>query len=512
MKKYLLFFAFIIAFASCSKNNTGSGNNPTNTITPPTGSTLDLIRDSVYLYTQEDYYWNDAIPAYATFNPRNISGSSDIIALDNEVNLLSQYKINPVTSQPYEYSASSPGTAKYSFIDGGNVSTILSAVSGDFGFGIFYNTTTDLRIKAVNPGSPADAAGIKRGYQITAINGNSNISYDGPTGTNLNFVLNAYSNSNTITLALTRPDGTTFTSSLSVATYTHNPVLLAKVLDQGNGKKIGYLVFSQFVSPTIAKPSLDAAFAAFKSAAITDLVVDLRYNGGGYVETAQYLDNLIAPASTSGKLMYNTYYNTNLQTAKDPLLKNQIRKDPSGNSFNYSQIDFSTANNAVNFGATHPLALTNVYFIVTGGTASASELTINNLRPYLNVQLLGTTSYGKPVGFFDIDINKYQLYVPNFETKNAAGGGGYYTGMKPGSTDYPGYYGLDDITKDFGDPSEKLLANALSYINSGKFLSSINAVQSLDKTTFSADQQNAVGVALDQNKFKGMLYKNLKHK
>lgn len=501
--KYPLFVLLVLVLASCKKDK------PANT-TSTTGSTLDLIRDSVYLYTREDYYWSDAIPAYATFNPRAISGSTDLAALTNEVNLLSQYKINPATSQPYEYSANSIGTAKYSFIDGGGVAATLSGVSGDFGFGIFYNTATDLRIKYVNPGSPADVAGIKRGYQITSINGSTAITYDG--GTNLNFVVNAYSNNNTISLVLTRPDGTTLTASLNVATYTHNPVLLAKVIDAGNGKKAGYLVFNQFVSPSVAGPKLDAAFATFKSAGITDLIVDLRYNGGGYVETAQYLDNLIAPASASGKVMYNSYFNSTLQAGKETLLKNQVRKDASGKSYNYAQIDFSLAGNVVNFGTTHPLALSNVYFIVTGATASASELTINNLRPYLNVQLIGTTSYGKPVGFFDININKYQLYVPEFETKNALGGGGYYTGMKPGTADYPGYYGQDDVTKDFGDPAEKLLANALSYISAGKYLSSATATQSLgSRTTLSVDQQNTAGAALDADEFKGMLFKNPKH-
>ncbi|QQL49160.1 S41 family peptidase [Mucilaginibacter ginkgonis] len=507
MKKLLFMLTGVVLFASCKKDKTVTDASTA----PTTGSTLDLIRDSVYLYTKEDYYWNDAIPDYATFNPRGITGSSDLAALQNEVNRLSQYKINPLTSQPYEYVASSPGSAKYSFIDQGGVSTSLSGVSGDFGFGIFYNTTTDLRIKYVNAGSPADAAGIKRGYQITSINNSTNISYDG--GTNLNFVVNAYSNSNAITMTLARPDGTTFTANLNTATYTHNPVQLAKVLDQGNGKKVGYLVFNSFVSPTVAQPALDAAFAAFKSAGITDLVVDLRYNGGGYVSTAEYLDNLIAPASASGKVMYAAYYNSTLAAGKEVLLRNQTRKDASsGQTYNYAQIDFSVAGNTVKFGTTHNLSLTNVYFIVTGATASASELTINNLRPYLNVQLIGNTSYGKPVGFFDIDINKYQLYVPEFETKNANGIGGYYTGMKPGSTDYPGYYGADDLTKDFGDPTEKLLANALSYINQGRYLSNSVSTQSIGTNGLNVDQQNVAGHALDGNKFNGMIIKDFRHK
>ena len=186
----------------------------------------------------------------------------------------------------------------------------------------------------------------------------------------------------------------------------------------------------------------------FTAQNITDLVVDLRYNGGGYVSTAEFLDNLIVPASASGSLMYNTYYNANLVNGKDPLLRNQVRKDPNGGTFNYSQIDFSVAAQSVSFAKRGSLNVGRVFFIITGSTASASELTINNLRPKMDVQFVGETSYGKPVGFFDIDINKYQMYTPEFSTKNSAGQGDYYTGFVPNSAGYPGVKDFDDPTKD----------------------------------------------------------------
>jgi carboxyl-terminal processing protease len=506
MNKILLFLLLsLVLFGESCKKDKSSG---------PTGSTLDLIRDSVFLYAKEDYYWYDALPTYDVFNPRSFTATADVDALTKEVNAISQYKINPATNLPYEYYAASPGEAKYSFIDEGEVSTRLNAVTGDFGFAPLYNTTTDLRVKYVYPGSPADLAGIRRGYRITAINGKTDLTYDGATtSTNVNFIVNAYSNSSSITMTLLKPDGTSFDVSLTAAVYTINPVITSKVVDLGNGKKAGYMVFNSFVVLKNAQPQIDAAFNTFKNAGITDLVIDLRYNGGGYVETAEYLDNQIAPSTTNNALMYTAYYNSTLTAGKAVLLKNQVRKDDNGKSYNYGQVDFSVAGNQTKFGTSHPFNLSRVFFIVTGSTASASELTINNLRPYMNVQLVGRTTYGKPVGFFDIDINKYQMYIPEFETKNSAGQGGYYTGMVPASTDYPGYNAADDVTKEFGDVTEGLLASVISDINSGTYKVTSASVQSLNaKTTLSVDQQNALASQMDNDKFKGMLYKTPKHK
>jgi C-terminal processing protease CtpA/Prc len=508
MNKILLFLllSFVLFGESCKKDKSSA----------PTGSTLDLVRDSVFLYAKEDYYWYDALPTSSVFNPRSFTATADIDALTKEVNAISQYKINPATNLPYEYYSPKPGEAKYSFIDEGEVSTKLNAVTGDFGFApaYLYNSLSDLRIKYVYTGSPADLAGIKRGYRITAINGQTDLTYDGATtSTNVNFIVNAYSNSSNITMTLLKPDGTSFNVSLTTAIYTINPVITSKVIDLGNGKKVGYMVFNSFVTLKNAQPQIDAAFNAFKTAGITDLVVDLRYDGGGYVETAEYLDNQIAPSTTNNALMYTAYYNNTLTAGKAVLLKNQVRKDDNGNSYNYSQVDFSVAGNQTKFGTSHPLNLSRVFFIVTGSTASASELTINNLRPYMNVQLVGRTTYGKPVGFFDIDINKYKLYIPEFETKNSAGQGGYYAGMVPASADYPGYNAPDDLSKEFGDVTEGLLASVLSDVKSGTYKVSAESVQSLNaKTTLSVDQQNALAIKMDNDKFKGMLYKTPKHK
>lgn len=500
MKKtiYITTILFAGVLSSCKKEN-----KPTPT--PPVvvqASPLDLIKDSVFLYAKEDYLWYDALPDYATFKPRSFSGADDKTALSNELDAISQFKINPTTGKPYEYYAPSPGSAKYSFVDDGSVSAELNGVHGDFGFAPKYNAQdrTDLRVKYVYPGSPADIAQIKRGYRITSINGRTDLTYDGDAaGTTINYVVNAYANSKTISMTLQRPDGSVLTvNNLTTVSYTVNPVLRDTVFDLGNGHKVGYIVFNSFTSDANADPKLDPVFSDFTQKGVTDLVVDLRYNGGGYVSTAEHLDNLIVPSAASGAVMYTAYFNSQLQNDQYPLLAKQFTINPG---------DFKPQNNQVMFAKKGTLSIGQVFFIVTGSTASASELTINNLRSHMNVQLIGTTSYGKPVGFFPININKYQIYIPEFETKNSAAQGGYYAGMTPGSSDFPGKLDYDDVTHDFGDPTEGLLAHALHFVTNNAYSFNSRMIQSISGLkTMSVQETNTAGIQLDGRKFSGMIF------
>ncbi|MFD0793981.1 S41 family peptidase [Mucilaginibacter litoreus] len=508
---YSVFLLSAIFIASCKKDNkfTPGVDGPSKE-----GSTLDLIKDSIYLYAQQTYYWNDLLPTYAKFHPRAYNGSTDLEALSNEVDALTQQTVNPETGKAYEYYEDAPGYAKYSFIDDGSTSGELNGEQKDFGFAPAYETDEDLRVKYVYPGSPADVKGIKRGYQITAINGRSGsgLEYD-KGGPNVKFIVNAYAYSKSITMTLKKPDGSKFDATLSASNYQKNPVLVSKVIE-ANGKKVGYIAFNSFVSLELAQAPLLAAFNTFKSENISSLVVDLRYNGGGEVETAEYLTNLIAPSTVNGTVMFKMYFNETMANGKATILKNQPFTFQ-GKHYTMFDYSFKSDDNVSLFSKSGlpNLSLNNVFFIVTGSTASASELTINNLIPVsgLNVKLIGTTSYGKPVGFFPLKINKYELYVPQFETKNSLIQGGYYTGMKPGSSKYPGKEAADDLTKDFGDPSELLLSYALNYVNKGTFEESGPRVQSLAAgQTFSADESREAGIKMDGNKFKGMILKNLK--
>ena len=494
MKRLLYFLALssTALLCACHKNKKNSTDGPS-----ASGSTIDLIRDSVYLYAKECYYWYDALPAYAAFQPRSFTGSTDLNALTSEVDALSQYKINPATGQPYEYYSASPGIAKYSFIDNGQTSAELGGTNADFGFAITAISNTDFRVRYVYPGSPAGNAGMHRGEQITKINGRTGL--DLSNSTDYNFVLSAIRTS-PINMTLKRADNSTYDVTLTSVSYTVNPVLTYKVFDGGNGKKIGYVVLNTFTSPANAGPKLDEAFNYFAGNGITDLVVDLRYNGGGYISTSEYLANLIVPAAKNGTVMYNTYFNDILANGKEVLLKNQARRDQNNQPYNYGQVNYSVAANVVKFTKAGSLNINRVFFIVTGSTASASELAINNLRPQMDVKLIGRPTYGKPVGFFDIDINQYQLYMPEFETKNAAGQGGYYTGMTPGTADYQGVLDNDDLTKDFGDPTEGLLAHAINYVKTGIYGAGLK-VQSL-----SGNNSVSPNINIGNQGFNGMIF------
>jgi hypothetical protein len=411
----------------------------------------------------------------------------------------------------------SPGSAKYSFIDDGSESAALNGTKGDYGLDVQYNQVNDLRIEYVYPGSPAGVAGIKRSDEITSINGSTSISYDAPgygsgTSTNLNFVSNAIYNSQTLTMTLLRTDGSTYSVTINIGNYNVNPVLKDTIFTETNGKKLGYVVFNSFVSGTVADPILDPIFSNFAAQGITDLVVDLRYNGGGYVSTAEHIDNLIVPQAQSGSLMYNTYYNSNLVGGKDPLLHNQWRSGSP--DYNYGQLDFSVAGNVVNFSKIGSLAVSRVFFIITGQTASASELTINNLRPEMNVQFVGETSYGKPVGFFDIDINKYIMYTPEFSVQNSAGQGGYYGGFTPGTSSYPGVNDYDDLTKNWGDPTEGLLSDILSFVNTGTYSVKTKTIQNISSNTraFAFNPSIPKRAILNPHKFIGMVGKQASFK
>lgn len=493
MKKIIYFSILVLAatLSSCHKDKKLD-----------LSSTGDLLKDSLYLYEKEDYLWNDAIPSYAAFNPRGYDGSNNLSSLSKEIFAISQLKVNTATGKPYEYYKIDPRVPKYSFVDDGTETASLNGTNGDFGFEPIYIGLNDLRIKYVYEGSPAGLAGLQRGDEITSINSNGDLTYDG--GGNVNFVINAVYYSTTITLTVTKLDGSTATVTLNTNKYTINPVLSYKVFNLGSGHKVAYIAFNSFTELTNAQSRLNEAFNYFIAQGANNLVVDLRYNGGGSGETAEYLDNLIVPASKNNTLMYTSYFNSDLQNNKYPLLAKKYVLHTG---------DFLPQNNKVYFSKNLSLAVNHVFFLVTSATASSSELAINNLRPAINdVQLIGDTTYGKPVGEIPIPIGsngQYIIYSPQLYVQNSAGQGNYYTGMAPGSAEYPGLLAADDVTKEFGDSTEMLLHNALTYVKTGAYSTSPPQVLGLQNAkAFSLHQQSSVARTMEKKKYKLMVFDN----
>ena len=407
-------------------------------------SLLDNGRDSSY--DLPSYYWYSSVPKLDPLS--STYDSADVLLAK-----MKTYPINPATGKLFD---------KYSFLDHGAVAgEIQQGVAGDKGIQTAFAgdgtpQNTALFVLFVDKNSPAGKAGVARGMQITAFNG-SKVSYDGSNGPSVKGVINAVYNDPSASLTFKRKDGTSFTSTLSSTVYNLNPVLFDSIYSIG-AKKVGYFVFNSFAAvdnnngPTLTKQELSRVFNNFQSAGISDLIVDLRYNGGGSVGTAEFLDSMIAPSSVAGKEMYHYLYNDKLTK-----MASQLRLQ-----------------NHVVFGGGGSLNLDNVFFIGSSHTASASELTINNLKPYMKVKLVGDTTYGKPVGFFSFHITDFpkggtqekflaDLYAINFETRNANNQGGYFDGLIP-----------DQVAKDYvnvpwGDPQDDNLSTIFNYISTGTF-------------------------------------------
>lgn len=469
-----LFLMVAAASPACKKDS--KATDPP--VSPPAnGTRLQLSLDSLYLYAKETYLWYDALPDYNTFNPRGFAGDDELTSLKSELYKISQYKINPTTTKPYEFTGT-VNRPKYSFVETGNAaqgikgSVDLDGQGDDFGLGLVIasdpNGNRFVYVRFVEKGSTAALAGITRGCRVLTMNG-ATVSTDANT---INNALNAATM--TLTLQKALPDNTNFSANLTKGTYTNDPVYNYKIYPANGTNITGYLNFARFSQLTNAQPTLDKAFQDFSAAGVNNLVIDLRYNGGGYVATFEYLANLIAPASLTGQVMYKETYNTLMQNGQAPILKyipllgadGKQRTGSGGRLLTYADVDYTTAGNTYKFSKKGSLGtIKNVVFIVSGNTASASELTINSLRAYpdkMTVKLVGSAStYGKPVGFFGIGIDKFTVYMSQFTSVNAKNEGEYYAGFPVDISS------TDDIQHDFGNTAEDGLAKALAFINTG---------------------------------------------
>lgn len=327
-------------------------------------------------------------------------------------------------------------------------------------FGIQYQlaavnqnqTNIGLFLSYVVKGSPAEAAGLKRGDIILKVNGQML--------TNGNYATLLRSSDN-INVSLGKLDGTTLvaddqkTYSMTKAEVTENPVGFSAIIDKSKyGKKIGYLVYTQFVpgtdaSPTLYDDQLRKIFGVFKTQGVNELVLDLRFNGGGYISSAETLASLVGKNISTSKIFYKEQWNENYTAL------NQKEKGPNALNHNF-------LNEPNNIGAN----LGRVFVLTSEGTASASELIINGLKPYMPVITIGDHTYGKNLfGTLISDDKKrwnWGMYVMLGQTANANGESDYGTVNGIAAT-----YPVDDSVipyRSFGDDNETLFSKALNVM------------------------------------------------
>jgi len=320
----------------------------------------------------------------------------------------------------------------------------------DFRLSYKPGSNTDLvgYVRYIIPNSDASNKDIKRGDLFSAINGTQ------LTVSNYQSLLAADS----YTLNMVTYDGTNFVSngktvSLVKTTLDENPVFINKVITSGS-HKIGYLMYNGFYANYDTQ--LNAAFADLKAQGITDFVLDLRYNGGGSIQTATRLASMITGQFTN-KIFAKEKWNAKI---------NQYYESEDPESLNNRFVD------KMDGAAINSINMTKVYIITTSGTASASELVINGLAPYISVIQVGETTVGKNVGsvtLYDSPTfgksgrnpnHKYAMQPLVLKIVNSADFGEYTDGLKPT------YEQLERISNlgVLGDPSEPLLNVVLSKI------------------------------------------------
>lgn len=431
--------------------------------------------DSIYRIAQQVYLWNDQLPAIDRFNPTSFFQPqiNEINLYENEIFQLTRYAKNTTTNELYEDNPFNPKLPKYAAI----VQPLTSSdeniakdytLSNPFGISVAIENN-NIRLLYIDANSPAGKAGLTRGMQIVTMNGekiNSEKSFADQwrIALRLSFIKFEILDQNLKKREV----------RLNSAVYEQNPVVKKLILAKENGK-IGYLAYNSFSTEASTRKYLEPAFVTFEQSNVSELIVDLRYNQGGFQASVNFLANMIAPSSMDKKIMYSEHYNTRMQMGQADILKFQYLLDQNGNAIyengrpiTLHDLDYTVGANTNYFNKESGLhGLKKIYFIVSDMTASASELLINIFKPYLDVQIIGVSrtgqesvqTYGKPIGFFPIKVKQFDLYLSMYQLLNSKNEGHYFKGIPADQTV------IDNIETDFGsmaDPAINSIINSSS--------------------------------------------------
>ncbi len=393
MKKYLIIIGILFTLLSCEKNK----------IDQPLSDISQVNLTSEYLYDLMDdyYFWTEEMPSNPNLNK-------------NPFILLEELRYEPLDKWSYIVS-----TEEYNAYYSQGVFT-------GYGFGYFPDSQGNIRVTFVFHDSPFATQHIARGWIIKAING---------VDVNINSNMPQLLVGETHNFTFIDPNGVEKDHTFTKRVVEINTVLLDTVYNVG-GKNIGYLVFKSFIQKS--KYELIDAFGRMKDKNADELIVDLRYNGGGQVNIALLLGGLIGGEKVTDEVMIKYLHN-----------KNHVDENNEEN-FVYHQ---------------YHLDLNRVVFITTRGSASASELLINGLQPYMETILIGDDTHGKPVGMYSWPFKDYTVVPISFKITNSQNKGDYFEGIPVNA------FVDDDVTHNFGDTTELCLRESIYYLTNNEFSS-----------------------------------------
>ncbi len=447
MKHFLSIFSILTLFFALTSCDNDSPNNVP----------ADLeVQNFVWKGLNAYYFWQQDIPNLA----------DDRFSSQEQLNTF----LSPYESAPndlfYSLLNDYPNVDKYSWIVDDYIALeelLYQGITGsngvNFRLGFESGSSTDLfgYVRYIVDNSDASTKNIGRGDTFNAVNGTplTISNYRELLFSTDSYTLNMadYNSGNPISNGVS--------VDLTKFQLQENPVFKTEVIED-SGKKIGYLMYNRFNREFHSE--LNSAFATFQAEGITDLVLDLRYNPGGTTSTALFLAGMITGQFT-GELFSQEVWNNKWQgyyTNNNPdwLINNFVNQTDTGESLN-------------------SLNLENIVILTTGSTASASELIINGLNPYINVTTIGTTTEGKSVGsvtLYDSPNYRREGANPNhtwatqpivLEIQNKLGINNP-TGFIPNISNPENLSNLGVL----GDVSEPLFARAIQFITTGSKMSS----------------------------------------
>ena len=402
---------------------------------------LYRTKDFVWKGLNEYYLWQEQVPDLSdTRFEKSVSYTN--ATSSNYVSYLSQFSSPETLFDHLIYRKKETNGDRFSFIVE-NIDELENYFQGiSLSTGMDYalaqsdnNGNVIGFVRYVLPNSDAEKQGVKRGDLFFSVNGERlNMS---------NYKQLLFNQKPTLIFGFCKVVKKQFvlteSKTLSQLTLQENPVFLHKTFSI-NGNKIGYLVYNSFVSKY--DKELNEAFAHFKTDGITDLVLDLRYNSGGSLRTAVYLASMIKGTDT------------------DKVFAKQVSN---AKKANYWKRDYKFENN-ISGTSIHSLNLPKVYILTSKRTASASELVINGLKPYLTVIQIGDITVGKNLASITLKDktkgSKWAMQPIVLRLENAIGFGDYTTGLVPDFKIKENIYNLGAL----GDENELLLAKAIELI------------------------------------------------
>ena len=426
-----------------------SATNPYAAAALKTGS-LSVEKQWLRSYFDEAYLWYDEVPAVDA-GAAAYSNTADVYsALANYFRALKTTALTASGARKDQFGFTYP-TAQWNALS-------QSGVTVGYGFEPVFgslvvnaqNPNRNIRIAYIEPGTEALTKGLKRGDKLVTVDGVS-ADDDTPIGvTMLNDAIFPDAAGVAHNWVFSRTGSANFSVTLTTANITKLPVLSRSVVTALDGRRVGYMVFNDHLAT--AEAQLVEAVNYFKTQGIDDLVLDVRYNGGGYLYIASELAYMIAgPTRTQNKVFEQLSFNAKrVADNNDPGARETFR-----------------ASSRTTGSPLPDLNLSRVYVIAQSGTCSASESIINGLRGVdVDVRLIGSGTCGKPYGFYAKDNCGISYFPIEFKGVNAKGFGDYADGFVPngaGPTGIAGCSVADDLSHPLGDPSEAMLATALGY-------------------------------------------------